>query len=302
MRTGPEARTAVQDASSIDRPVPPTIDEARASRSTPSTKSSTTTPIVASSDSESSLRKKQPPPLVAPKPMALRRNSQQSPAEQSPAVTSSNEPVAFRAQSVPASDVLASSSPPGRLMSPPGSEKVSVRNAVLSWGQEQQAKPITERSQPEEASQMKDDIQHDSQSTQEERVQDPQPVVPPVLNPPTMPMPQPRPRPLSQSSSERRRSITQRYSSIMLPALKEEKTPVATPEGSLRIAPSGAGNVAPSAQDIHQSLMKTVDAVDIHISEKLQVPDSKEEDADKACAGGKSPVSPQDNLIHICMS
>ncbi|CAG7854544.1 SubName: Full=Related to glycinamide ribonucleotide transformylase {ECO:0000313/EMBL:CCA70449.1} [Serendipita indica DSM 11827] len=300
----PVGSNVVQNPPSVDRPTTIAPAEVMIPRSSPSVKSPTQNLWSAASDSERSSRSRQPPPLIAPKPMALRRNSQQSPAEQSPAATPSEQSSAFRTRSAPPpSNSIASSPPPGRITSSPDSELVqrgSVRSAILNWGQEQQTKPTTERSSSllEEVTQVKDQARSDPLPTQEEmETQEHQPTVPPVLNPPTLPLPQPRPRPLSQSS-ERRRSITQRYSSIMLPALKEEKTPVPTPEGSLKIAPNGPGNVAPSVQDIHQSLMKTVDKEETSKLEILQIPDTKE-DLSKARASGKSPVSPQDSLVHI---
>ena len=69
------------------------------------------------------------------------------------------------------------------------------------------------------------------------------------------PVPQARPRPVNPNNSvERRRSKNfDRYSAIIMPPLKEEKTPIATPEGSMKVAASG---VPPSVQAIHDSLLK----------------------------------------------
>ncbi len=68
-------------------------------------------------------------------------------------------------------------------------------------------------------------------------------------------VPQARPRPANPNNNvERRRSKTfDRYSAIMMPPLKEEKTPIATPEGSVKVAAPG---VPPSVQAIHDSLLK----------------------------------------------
>ena len=68
-------------------------------------------------------------------------------------------------------------------------------------------------------------------------------------------VPQARPRPANQNNNvERRRSKTfDRYSAIIMPPLKEEKTPMATPEGSMKVAAPG---VPPSVQAIHDSLLK----------------------------------------------
>jgi hypothetical protein len=70
-----------------------------------------------------------------------------------------------------------------------------------------------------------------------------------------LPIPQTRPRPVDPNNSvDRRRSKTfDRYSAIMLPPLKEEKTPIGTPEGSMKVAAPG---VLPSVQLIHDSLLK----------------------------------------------
>jgi len=69
------------------------------------------------------------------------------------------------------------------------------------------------------------------------------------------PVPQARARPVDPNNNvERRRSKTfDRYSAIMMPPLKEEKTPMATPEGSMKVATPG---VPPSVQAIHDSLLK----------------------------------------------
>lgn len=68
-------------------------------------------------------------------------------------------------------------------------------------------------------------------------------------------VPQARPRPANPNNNvERRRSKTfDRYSAIMMPPLKEEKTPIATPEGSMKVAAPG---VPPSVQAIHDSLLE----------------------------------------------
>ena len=68
-------------------------------------------------------------------------------------------------------------------------------------------------------------------------------------------IPQARPRPANPNNNvERRRSKTyDRYSAIMMPPLKEEKTPIASPEGSMKVAAPG---VPPSVQSIHNSLLK----------------------------------------------
>lgn len=91
----------------------------------------------------------------------------------------------------------------------------------------------------------------------------PAPPSPALTSPPSLisqpasqsPVPPARPRPTNpNNTAERRRSKNfDRYSAIMMPPLKEEKTPYATPEGSMKVAASG---VPPSVQAIHDSLLK----------------------------------------------
>ncbi|KAG8832492.1 hypothetical protein FRC18_004928 [Serendipita sp. 400] len=143
------------------------------------------------------------------------------------------------------------------------SPRINVKAAISAWGQQKQV--IKTPSQAKEAS---IDGQNDSASSKPDstsaessvvtsaashETSEPPVIVPPVLNPPTIPMPQPRPRPVPQSS-ERRRSITDRYSAIIMPPLKEEKTPVATPEGSLKVQRKDDKSAVPRAQDIQESL------------------------------------------------
>jgi hypothetical protein len=146
----------------------------------------------------------------------------------------------------------------------------------------------------------------DDQESASGKLADPPPViVPPVLNPPIVPMPQPRPRPHSYHS-ERRRSITDRYSSIMLPALKEEKTPVATPEGSLRLN-STAAVAHPSVHDLHESLASIApsheqapeEMINLQDEPSIKSTDIQTNQIEVDNSNVYSPVSPLDRLVSI---
>ncbi|KAG9057566.1 hypothetical protein FS842_005778 [Serendipita sp. 407] len=203
-------------------------------------------------------RTKQVPPLVAPKPMGLRRNSQPSPSEPTPrSITSTNKTVSFPSTK----DTRESNASP--ITTDTESPRINVKAAISAWGQQKQviktpsqAKDASIDGQNDSASSKPDSTSAESSvvtSAASHETSEPPVIVPPVLNPPTIPMPQPRPRPVPQSS-ERRRSITDRYSAIIMPPLKEEKTPVATPEGSLKVQRKDDKSAVPRAQDIQESL------------------------------------------------
>jgi hypothetical protein len=261
-----------------------------------------------------------PPPIVAPKPAALRRNSLNSPmTPQQPSSAGT---------AVPNADVSSEvSSPPAAARTPSptfrGGERetnelpqINVRAAVSTWSQQSHEPKKVDGGQPSSSGDIKhstraDDTPpetqkhhaptHNKQASDTTDAVEPLIIIPSVLNPPTIPMPQPRPRPVSQSSSERRRSITNRYSSIILPPLKEEKTPAATPEGSMRIQSNAANKEIPTAQALRESLVTTIPG--------HHDPDQQENAASSAVLSVEtenaqsnvhSPVSPLDRVVSIC--
>lgn len=266
-----------------------------------------------------------PPPIVSPKPVALRRNSLPFPAE----TTSSGlfrhpDGNGLRDESQPANletlskvsgvpTVARRQSPPSQQqdVAPSSAPAINVKAAVFAWGQQSQERKKPEQERPRSshgptvALSAPTTSENEDMNDQKHRGESPEPsiVVPPVLNPPTIPMPQPRPRPGAQSPEERRRSINQRYSSIILPPLKEEKTPAATPEGSLKIAPATVNKDVLSAQAIHQSL-----ATEVNVASKDK---DKEETLEQEGLSvnievpkenGYSPISPMDRIVSIRMS
>lgn len=244
-------------------------------------------------------RFKLPPPIVAPKPEGLRRNSIPTPTEknspgfqrQQQAVASPGNEVASTPSSGSqvASRAVATSPPPSdNAVSTP----VSVKALASSWGKQgsSQAEATRESNQ---VSQRTESPKPNPVTSDANEAPEPPIIVPAVLNPPAVPMPQPRPRPLSQSSEERRRSISNRYSSIILPPLKEEKTPVATPEGSMKVQKNPAGN-APSAQSLHDSLVSASLPSQSEKPQALAVTASMGQKTN-----GHSPISPLDRTVVI---
>ncbi|KAG8833648.1 hypothetical protein FRC17_010313 [Serendipita sp. 399] len=249
---------------------------------------------------EDKTRAKQLPPLVAPKPVALRRNSQPSPSDIQQTPTSNSN--SARALVLPTSekDARATASPPNPtdIESP----RVSVKAAISAWGQQNQQIKTPVQAKPPPNDSIKDTTHTPEGTSTVARASTPEQseppiVVPPVLNPPTIPMPQPRQRPVSQHS-DRRRSITDRYSAIMMPALKEEKTPVATPEGSLKIQPKADKSAVPSAQEIQHSLSLVLDEEPKSGHEpRLSLPRADSLDAKDSSPDRRSPVSPLDGKV-----
>ena len=263
------------------------------------------TTLVSARPSSREGRAKFPPPIIAPKPAALRRNSQPTPTEQNAPSFPRQYQAASQPDKQPASSqgtqdaptTVALSSTPSTEDVPPAS--INVKAARSSWGRKGsgEAEAGTEKDRQTDSPKPTGSVS-DSAPNNAAESSEPPIVVPSVLNPPAVPMPQPRPRPLSQSS-ERRRSISNRYSAIILPPLKEEKTPAATPEGSLKIHTNQGGN-APSAQSLHDSLVS---------ASKFSEPASQAEKphtlavtpsaAEKT--NGHSPVSPLDRTVIIGM-
>ncbi|PVG02391.1 hypothetical protein CPB86DRAFT_725416 [Serendipita vermifera] len=249
---------------------------------------------------------KAPPPIIPVKPAALRRNSQPTPTE-STAPALSTQPPTGKVGSIVGGYSKPSNGSAG--VNGNGSMQPSTQPVSANQnGASNQGKPIS--GQRQSRSEEDDPEDHSSvlevqDATSAKPTDNPPIIVPPVLNPPTVPMPQPRPRPLSYHA-ERRRSITDRYSSIMLPALKEEKTPIATPEGSLR-ANSSATATHPSVHALHESLA-AITPSDRQASEERgdsqdQLPALStgfQEDKLEANSPSKhSPVSPLDRLVTI---
>jgi hypothetical protein len=251
-------------------------------------------------------RAKPPPPIIAPKPAALRRNSLPTPTE-----TSQRQYQAVPTDKPPASRPLEVAPETPKAAISPATEasnenaipaNISVRAVASSWGKPvvnhaaELEKPLILR----ETDGLKQAVgAPDASPSGVSEPSEPSIVVPAVLNPPVVPMPQPRPRPISQIS-ERRRSISNRYSAIILPPLKEEKTPAATPEGSLRIHTGQMGDNVPSAQALHDSLVSaSITQGPSHRPERSQSLEVVEPEAPKA--NGHSPISPLDRTVVIGM-
>jgi hypothetical protein len=261
-----------------------------------------------------------PPPIIAPKPAALRRNSLNSPmTPQQPSSAGTAGPSADVSPEV--------SSPPAAARAPSPTfrgeretneaRQVNVRAVVSTWGQHSHETKKVDGGQLLSSGDIKNstsaddsaqEIQkfhastHNKQGSDATDAAEPLIIVPSVLNPPTIPMPQPRSRPVAQSSSERRRSITNRYSSIILPPLKEEKTPAATPEGSLRIQSNAANKDIPTAQALRESLV-TTGPVRYDQQEDTENKPSLavlSVESKTAKSNGHSPVSPSDRVVSIC--
>jgi hypothetical protein len=256
-------------------------------------------------------RAKLPPPIVAPKPAALRRNSLPTPTEKIAPSFPKQHQARSQPENAPASNSYATALETPKDVTSPALEgtvedaipaSISVRAAASSWGKPTSNQPA-ESEQPsisreiDALKQAVGALDHISSSPSESS--EPPIVVPTVLNPPVVPMPQPRPRPISQSS-ERRRSISNRYSAIILPPLKEEKTPAATPEGSLRIHTDQEGVNVPSAQALRDSLASaSIIQEPLHRPERPQSLEVVEPTQPKD--NGHSPISPLDRTVVIGM-
>lgn len=215
-----------------------------------------------STGSQQSPARSKLPPAIAPKPVALRRSSLPSPAEQTfpssvnrytPGPSQSAEPPS------PAADAFQKGNGSTSLSKVTGddqeedSARPSVKSMVSSWGQQPQTPKYGDKFKdpPSRNDGYTGEIQPNSIGSNTDgdtqANESPGMVVPQVLNPPTVPMPQPRSRPITPGSERRRSSISNRYSSIILPPLKE----VPTPESSLR---EQTNTTIPTARDLQQSM------------------------------------------------
>jgi hypothetical protein len=212
-------------------------------------------------------RPKLPPPVIAPKPAALRRSSLPSPSEPTfPSPLNRSTPNLSRGGESPSPVVDAFQK--GNVTSPAleamdhdqegDYARPSVKSMASSWGQQPKYGDRSKDAARNEGSAGdSQEVSLDVEREEDAQLKDSPPiVVPSVLNPPTVPMPQPRPRPVISGSERRRSSISNRYSSIILPPLKE----VPTPESSLR--EQTTSTTIPSAKDLQLSMSSAYASVD----------------------------------------
>ena len=267
----------------------------------PSSDAAPVTPVSARPPSGEG-RPKVPPPIIPPKPAALRRNSLPTPTERNSPLFSRPRQDSSHLEKETQDTARSPIPSPMPAVEEEIPSTISVKAAASSWG-----KPASRQAPELEKPVVSQEIEAPKQSigalgsSASNTPEPPEPpiVVPAVLNPPVIPMPQPRPRPLSQGS-ERRRSISDRYSAIILPPLKEEKTPTATPEGSLRIQATPVGRNVPSAQTLHDSLVSASFTREPSHQERPQSLEVVESTTPKA--NGHSPVSPLDQKVIIGVS